>query len=289
MMHRLLRHYGLGLTTAFMLMVAFWLLALVILPDVIMVNYSLRPFLPVADLGGPKDVYTLGNYATFFVSWIHIKVFLLTVLISCIVTALCLILAYPVAYFMAKTISAPAASTLFVLLLVPMLVSELLRAFAWKIILDYKGALNALLGVDVRWLVSYNGVIVGLVYTYILFMVLPVYNAVQSLDSNQIEAARDLGASRWTTHRRIVIPHAKPGIAAGCVMVFMLSAGSILVPNLLESPNSRWFTQVIQQWFFESQDWHTGSAYAFVLLALCLGFVALMLVLFGVRLSQMGK
>src|SRR5580700_4612609 len=129
MMHRLLRHYGLGLTTAFMLMAAFWLLALVILPDVIMVNYSLRPFLPVADLGGPKDVYTLGNYATFFVSWIHIKVFLLTVLISCIVTALCLILAYPVAYFMAKTISAPAASTLFVLLLVPMLVSELLRAF----------------------------------------------------------------------------------------------------------------------------------------------------------------
>ncbi len=222
-------------------------------------------------------------------SWIHIKVFLITVFISCLVTAICLAAAYPVAYFMAKTISARAAAILLTLALVPLLVSELLRTFAWKIILDYKGVLNGLLDLQVRWLSGYNGIEVGLVYTYILFMLLPLYSSIQSLDPHQIEAARDLGASRWRMHRRIVIPHAKPGIAAGCVMVFMLSAGSILVPSLLESPNSRWFTQVIQQWFFESQDWHTGSAYAFLLLMLCLGFVAVMLRLFRVRLADIAR
>jgi spermidine/putrescine transport system permease protein len=288
-MHRLIQRYGKGLTAVLLGVTAFWLLLLVVLPEIIMVNYSLRPFLPVAEIGGPGDGYTLANYATFFVSWIHIKVFLITVFVSCLVTAICLAAAYPVAYFMAKTISAKAAATLFMLALVPLLVSELLRTFAWKIILDYKGVLNSLTGLEVRWLSGYNGIVAGLVYTYILFMLLPLYSAIQSLDSHQIEAARDLGASRWRVHRRIVIPHAKPGIAAGCVMVFMLSAGSILVPNLLESPNSRWFTQVIQQWFFESQDWHTGSAYAFLLLILCLGFVAVMLRLFRVRLADIAR
>ena len=108
--------------------------------------------------------------------------------------------------------------------------------------------------------------IVGLVYTYLLFMLLPIYNSIQSLDSNQIEAAEDLGSPLWRTHWRVVIPHAKPGIASGCVMVFMLSAGSIIVPSLLGSPGTRWFTEIIQQWFFEGQDWNQGSAYAFLLL-----------------------
>jgi spermidine/putrescine transport system permease protein len=153
-MDRLLRHYGPALTALLVGMTAFWLLVLVVLPDVIMVEYSFRPLLPVADIGGPKDAYTLANYATFFLSWLHVRVFLVTVLVSCLVTLLCLAAAYPVAYFMAKTVSDGAAATLFGLLLVPMLVSELLRAFAWKIILDYKGVLNSLLGTEIRWLAS---------------------------------------------------------------------------------------------------------------------------------------
>ena len=89
---------------------------------------------------------------------------------------------------------------------------------------------------------------IGLVYTYVLFMLFPLYNAIQSLDTNQIEAAEDLGAPWWRTHWRVILPHAKPGIASGAVMVFMLSAGSILVPTLLGSTTSRWFTEIIQQW-----------------------------------------
>ena len=117
--------------------------------------------------------------------------------------------------------------------------------------------------------VGLNGVLVGMVYIYILFMLFPLYNAIESLDRNQIEAARDLGAPSWRIHWRIVIPHAKPGIAVGCIMVFMLAASSYVVPALLGSPGTRWFTEIIYQWFFEGQDWPRGSAYAFLLLILC--------------------
>ena len=94
-----------------------------------------------------------------------------------------------------------------------------------------------------------------MVYAFILFMLFPLYNALESLDRNQIDAARDLGAPSWRIHCRIVIPHAKPGIAVGCIMVFVLAAASYTVPALLGSPGTSWFTETIYQWFFEGQDW----------------------------------
>ncbi|MFY8153733.1 MAG: ABC transporter permease, partial [Hyphomicrobiales bacterium] len=214
---------------------------------------------------------------------------------SAIVTALCLLLSYPLAYYIAKVARPSDAPTLFLLLLIPLWVSEILRSFAWFIILTFQGPLNALLvGIGildkpVRWISGFDGVMVGLVYAYVLFMLLPIYTAVQSLDTNQVEAAEDLGASTWRIHWRVVLPHARPGIASGCVMVFMLCAGSLVVPSLLASPGSRWFTEIIQQWFFEGQDWHTGSAYAFLLLLLCTSFVLLMMRLFRVRLADIAK
>ncbi|MDQ0467835.1 ABC transporter permease [Labrys wisconsinensis] len=307
-MTALLRRYGRGLTIAILGLTAFWLLALVVLPYFIMFRYSFRPYLPVDQLGGPNDVYTLGNYATFFSSprtiqlfgWafdipIHVQIFVLTVFYSCVVTVICLVAAYPLAYFLAKMAAPRNAPTLFIVLLIPLWVSEVLRSFAWFIILSFQGPLNtSLIGLGliarpVRWLTGFNGVVVGLVYTYVLFMLFPIYNAIQSLDSNQIEAAQDLGSPTWRTHWRVVIPHSKPGIASGCVMVFMLSAGSILVPTLLASTTSRWFTEIVQQWMFESQDWNTGSAYAFLLLLICVLFVSLMMRLFKVRLADIAK
>ena len=141
----------------------------------------------------------------------------------------------------------------------------------------------------IRWMTGFRSVIIGLVYTYVLFMLFPLYNAIQSLDTNQIEAAEDLGSPWWRTHWRVILPHSKPGIASGAVMVFMLSAGSILVPTLLASTTSRWFTEIIQQWMFESQDWNTGSAYAFLLLLLCTFFVSVVMRLFRVKLSDIAK
>jgi spermidine/putrescine transport system permease protein len=291
----LLNRYGLLLTTVFAVLTGFWILVLVVLPNIYLFEHSFKPYLPVAELGGPKDVYSFNNYLTFFRSPIQISVFFWTVIYSAVVTFICFLIAYPLAYYLSKVSARALVPTIFLLLFIPLWVSEVLRSFAWFIILALKGPLNAsLLGLGiiedpVRWITGFRGVIIGLVYTYVLFMLFPLYNAIQSLDTNQIEAAEDLGAPWWRTHWRVILPHAKPGIASGSVMVFMLSAGSILVPTLLASTNSRWFTEIIQQWMFESQDWNTGSAYAFLLLILCTVFVSVVMRVFRVKLSDIAK
>ena len=131
------------------------------------------------------------------------------------------------------------------ILIISLWVSEVMRGFACFILLTYKGALTVILidiGVlsdGVRWtwfLWGYSGVVVTLVYVYVLFMLFPIYNSMTSLDMNQVEAARDLGSPSWRTHWRVVWPHCKPGIASGSVMVFILAAGSLVVPSYLNSP-----------------------------------------------------
>lgn len=304
----LIRRYGVTITALMCLLVAFWLLMLVIVPNITLFEQSFRPYLPVVDVGGPKDFYSLGNYAKVFDGSIersffgipymipvHVMTFGLTIWYSIVVTVACFALAYPLAFFMAKIASPKSLPTLLLLLFIPLWVSEVLRAFAWWIILAFKGPLNALLlaigaiEAPVRWIVDYDGVVIGLTYTYVLFMLFPIYNAIASLDTNQIEAADDLGAPWWKIHLRIVLPHAKPGIASGCVMVFMLSAGSLLVPSILGSTTSQWFTQTIDQWFKDALDWNTASAYAFILLLLCTIFVSIALKVFKVKLSDIAK
>lgn len=294
-MSDLLNRYGALLTTIFILLTGFWLLMLIVLPNIYLFETSFRPYLPVTEIGGPKDVFSFNNYFTFFNSPIHMNVFLWTVIYSSLVTVICFIIAYPLAYYLSKVAPGNLLPTLFLLLFIPLWVSEVLRSFAWFIILALKGPLNAtLLGLGIldepiRWISGFRGVVIGLVYTYVLFMLFPVFNAIQSLDTNQIEAAEDLGSPWWRTHLRVILPHSKPGIASGAVMVFMLSAGSILVPTLLGSTTSRWFTEIIQQWMFESQDWNTGSAYAFLLLILCTVFVSVVMRVFRVKLSDIAK
>lgn len=308
-MQDLLRRYGPGLSGLIVLLVAFWLVMLVIVPNITLFEQSFRPYLPVVEIGGPRDTYSFNNYAKVFDGNIetsllgftfeipvHVRTFSQTIWYSMVVTVICFALAYPLAYYMAKIVAPKTVPTLLLLLFVPLWVSEVLRAFAWWIILAFKGPLNAiLLGLGliedpIRWTnMGYTGVMVGLVYTYVLFMLFPIYNAISSLDTNQIEAADDLGAPWWKIHWRIVLPHSKPGIASGSVMVFMLSAGSLLVPSILGSTTSQWFTQTIDQWFKDALDWNTASAYAFLLLILCTVFVSIAMKLFRVKLSDIAK
>jgi spermidine/putrescine transport system permease protein len=307
-MQDLIRRYGLGLTGLMCLIVAFWLLILVIIPNITLFESSFRPYLPVTEIGGPRDTYSVNNYLKVFDGMIetsilgmpitvpvHVMTFSLTIWYSVVVTLLCFAFAYPVAYYMAKIANPRSLPTLMLLLFVPLWVSEVLRAFAWWIILAFKGPLNSLLlfigaiEKPVRWITDYDAVMIGLVYTYILFMLFPLYNAISSLDTNQIEAAEDLGAPWWKIHWRIVLPHAKPGVASGAVMVFMLSAGSLLVPSILGSTTSQWFTQTIQQWMNDALDWNTASAYAFLLLFLCTVFVSVVMWIFRVKLSDIAK
>lgn len=294
-MTELIRRHGLPLTFLMAAIVAVWILLLIVLPYLFMIDLSFRPNLLPAEQGGPKDTYSTSNYITLFTSTIHFSIFLRTIWGSALVTLICLAVCYPIAYYLAQLAPASRVPFLLLLLIIPFWINEILRTFAWFVILAYQGPLNGLLRglglIDrpIRWLSGSGGVLVGMVYAFILFMVFPLYNALQTLDRNQVEAARDLGAPAWRIHWRVVIPHAKPGIAVGCIMVFMLAASSYAVPFILGSPGTRWFTEIIYQWFFEGQNWPQGSAYAFLLLLLCMLFILGMMRVFKIGVADIAK
>lgn len=277
-----------------LLTVGSWLIFMILLPQLIMLDFSFRPLLPLRKLGGPEDVYTLKNYIVLFSTPLHRAIFFKTIWSSVIVTSVALAICYPISYYLAKIARGAKFSWLMMGLIVPYWINELLRLFAWQLILADAGILNqVLMGLKIvsdpiNFRAGNGAVIMGMAYAYILFMVFPLYNAIESLDTNQVDAARDLGASWLRIHRRIVIPHAKPGIAVGCIMTFMLAAGSIAAPQLLGSPSSFWFTQIIYT-NFECANWNQGAAYAMVLAVLCLIFIMIMLKIFRVSLKELAK
>ncbi|MEJ1161541.1 ABC transporter permease [Prosthecomicrobium sp. N25] len=246
----------------------------------------------------PDKVYGLQNYTRM--SDVHVAVFLKTIGYAFLVTVLSLMVCYPVAYIAALASTGLRATLLLLALVIPYALNELLRIYAWLMILDYQGVINGVLewfGVtnlaERRWipfLESPVAVFLAMVYAYVLFMVFPIYNTLETLDRNQIEAARDLGASVPRIHARVIVPHAKPGIAVGCIMTFMLSAGSYSVPQIMtRGQGGDWFSQLIYRQFFEANNWNIGAAYAFSLLVACMVFVFLMMALFRVRLKDIAR
>ncbi|WP_436642603.1 ABC transporter permease [Microbaculum sp. FT89] len=246
----------------------------------------------------PQKVYTLSNYSRM--SGLHFRIFVRTIIYAAMVTVLALVVCYPIAFAVARVATPQAAAFLMLGLIIPYAINELLRVYAWLMILDYQGVLNTFLdwiGVTnlaakqwIPFLESPAAVFVAMVYTYILFMVFPIYNTLETLDRNQLEAARDLGAPSWRIHWRVAIPHAKPGIAVGCIMTFMLSAGSYSVPQIMTRGTSGdWFSQTIYRQFFESNNWNVGAAYAFTLLVVCIVFIFLMMLVFRVGVRDIAR
>jgi spermidine/putrescine transport system permease protein len=293
-MHSLFARFGTGLGALIVALVAAWLVSMVLAPNLMMFDFSMRPNLMPAQIGGPDDHYTLENFAALFGDPVHRAIFFKTIWASALVMVTTLTVTYPIAYWMAKVASPRAAALTVAALIIPFWINEVLRTLAWYILLAFAGPLNAVLlwlGIidqPVRWFGDF-GVLAGMVYAYILFMLFPIYNSVSALETAQVEAARNLGASTIHIHRRIVIPHAKAGIATGCVFTFMLAAGSYVAPALLGAPGSRWFTEIIYNWFFEGGNWNRGAAYALVLLALCMLVVLAALKLFRVNLADVAK
>lgn len=290
---------GTVLGIAFVGLVAFWTLFLVTLPYLYMVVESFHPRLPPAKRGGPEDIATIAQYTSFFVNptdgaWntTHMYAFVYTIVVSAAVTFINLCICYPLAYYMAQSGTTQKVRLLMLGLIVPYWVNEILRAFSIRLLLASKGLINqGLMGIGITdapidFLGNNTGMWVGLSYANLLIMIFPLYNAIESLDKNQIEAARDLGAPWWKIHRDVVIPYAKPGIASGCTMVFMLAAGSLAAPLFLGGPRTLWFTSIVYDFFFQAFNWPRGSAYAFILLAACIAFVMFMLRLFKVKLGE---
>ncbi|MBB4101881.1 ABC transporter permease [Allorhizobium borbori] len=293
--------HGLGVALFVGLGVGFWILFLIALPQIAMFDFSLRHNLPPSEIGGAKDVYTLSNYAAFFQSAdgsanvLDMGVLFKTMLAAVFVTIIDVLICYPIAFILAHSARGVAARLMVIGLIVPFWVNEILRAFAFRVIFGATGVLNGIgMGMGlwdspIDFIRADIALYSGLTYAYILLMIFPIYNAVEALDRNQIEAARDMGASWWRVHWRVVLPIAKPGIASGATMVFMLTAGALAAPQILGGPSNLWFTQVIYQWFNEAGDWQRGSAYAAILLLCCMLFVMLVMRVFKVDIGAIGR
>ena len=282
---------GLVLGSILMGAVAFWCIVMIILPQMFMLDYSFRLNLAPHEYGTAKDVLTLENYHyllygssanTDSFNLQDLGVFWRTIVAALFVTAFDLAICYPIAFYMAKVAQGGLSRLLVLSLIVPYWVNEILRAFAFRMDLGLWDQPIDFIRADIA-------LYAGLSYAYILLMIFPIYNAIESLDTNQLEAARDLGSPWWRIHWRVIIPYAKPGITSGCTMVFMLTAGALAAPQILGGPSSLWFTQRVYELFNKAIHWPRGSAYAFVLLVACIIIVLLLMRLFKVRLGEIAR
>lgn len=274
-----------GLFWIFLAPVLVWLFLLIVLPHLDLLILSFRA----------SGEWSLENYRNFFVEPIYWLTFVRTAAYSIITTFLTLILSLPVAFYITKLSRPGVRGFLMVLLLLPFWVSELVRVYGWMILLRESGVLNYFLikiGLThrpVEMLYNDATMIMGLVYTSMLFMVVPLVSVMESLDDSFIEAAYDLGAGPVRIWWDIIIPHCKPGITSGSIVVFMLVLGNYLTPNLMGGKNSLWFTEQIYNQFIASFNWNQGAAFGFLLLILSSLIIWVGLRLTGQRLDEVAS
>jgi spermidine/putrescine transport system permease protein len=264
-----------------------WVGLLVVIPHIDLFLLSIREKI------APRQYATsLANYTDFFGEPVYVMTLVRTVVMSLLATAITLVIGFPVAYYIAKIAQGRARIALFMTCLLPFWVSEIVRVFGWMILLRETGLLSnflqwaGLVQGPVEFLYNDAAVMLGLVYTSMLFVVVPLVSTIDSLDSAIVEAGYDLGGNGFVVLREIVIPHAMPGIVAGSIVVFMLSLGNYLTPTLLGGKSSLWFTSHIYSQFITRFNWELGSAFGFVLLVASSAIVWLALRLSGQSLSS---
>jgi len=267
--------------------VLLWLLLLIVLPHI---DLLIKSFRIENDAG--QMIWSLGNYKTFFIEPIYWLTFVRTAGYSILVTFLTFVVALPVAFFITKVAKVRYTGFLTMLLLLPFWVSEMVRVYGWMILLRESGVINhfllkaGLLHQPIEMLYNDASMVLGLVYTSMLFMVVPLVSVLESLDDSLIEAAYDLGGGIWSILMKIIIPHAAPGIISGSIVVFMLTLGNYLTPNLMGGKNSLWFTEQIYNQFIASFNWNQGSAFGFLLLILSSGVIWAGLKVAGQKLTK---
>ncbi|MEP1539157.1 MAG: ABC transporter permease [Paracoccaceae bacterium] len=260
---------------------ALWLILLIVIPHINLAMLSFQE-----RVGVRQYETSWANYRTFIEEPLYLMTFLRTAVMSVLATMLTLLIGFPVAYYIAKMARGRKKSVLFLMCLVPFWVSELVRTFGWMILLRETGVLSSflqwagLVAGPVEMLYNDVAIMVGLVYTSMLFMVVPLVSTLDSLDDSVIEASYDLGGTTPSILREIVIPHAMPGIVSGCIVVFMLSLGNYLTPIMLGGKESLWFTELVYSQFIVRFNWELGAAFAFLLL-----FLSSVIVWAALRLS----
>lgn len=255
---------------------AFWLGIFFLAPLVLILAYS---FGTSGVYGGLTLGFNPGNYLKVF-DPLYMEITLRTLVIATLNTLLCLALGYPLAYFIALR-GGRWRNALLILVMVPFWTSLLIRAYAWVVILSGNGLANKalqFLGITdgpISLIFTPQAVLMGMVYSYLPFMILPLYATLEKFDVSLKEAANDLGAGRWHTFWRVTFPLSMPGVIAGSILVFIPSAGEFVIPNLLGGSQTVLLGNLIQQQFLNARDWAFGSALAVMLAVLLIGAIML--------------
>jgi len=271
-----------------------WLVAFFLLPFLIVLKISFSqttiaqpPYTPVFDIAagweGLKAFFaalSAENYATLFSDSLYLWSYLKSLQVAAVSTAILLLVAYPVAYALAR---APRRwqGVLVLLVVLPFWTSFLIRVYAWINILQHDGLLNRALMIlriidaPISWLATDNAVYLGIVYSYFPFMVLPLYAALEKLDTSLLEAAADLGAHPLSAFATVTLPLSLPGVVAGCLLVFIPAVGEFVIPDLLGGTGTLMIGKVLWDEFFTNADWPLASAVAICLLVLLVWPIAL--------------
>jgi putrescine transport system permease protein len=256
-----------------------WLFVFFLAPFAIIFKISLAdpilalpPYSPSFDSDG-NSAMSLNNYAFLLSDKLYAITYLRSVAMAFVTTVLCLLVGFPMAYGIARA-SAATRSLLLLLIVLPFWISFLLRVYAWMGLLNNHGIINSLLlwlgVIDQPLQIMYTdfATAIGLVYSYLPFMILPLYASLERMDLDLVDAAQDLGATRSRAFWDITWPLARPGTIAGCLLVFIPAMGEYVIPYLLGGPDSLYIGRVLFDEFYSNRDWPLASAVAIILLML---------------------
>lgn len=227
--------------------------------------------------GGMIFEFTLNNYFMLF-DVVYIKVFLKSFLIALIVTFICILVAYPFSLSL-KNKSDWIQKIGMMLVIIPFLTNSLIRTYGWIVLLRKEGVINSLLkslGLikeSISFMYNDLGIIVGLVYTLLPFMILPIYNSVIKVDNSVIEASRDLGASKLRTFFKVILPLTLPGVFSGSLMVFIPAIGYFFIADILGGGKTMIIGNLIKNQFLTARNWPFGAAISIFLLVVTFGLV----------------
>ena len=222
----------------------------------------------------------LDNYINLVRDSLYVQTYLSSLMFAAATTVICLLLAYPFAYFLARS-PADKRPALLMLVMLPFWTSFLLRVYAWKMLLADAGVLNNLamaagwISEPVKMMNTPFSMVLGMVYTYLPFMIMPLYANLVKMDLRLLEAALDLGATPWQAFWRITVPLSRSGIVAGCMLVFIPCVGEFVIPELLGGPQTLMIGRVLWDEFFSNNDWPMAAPVAVVMVLLIIVPVAL--------------
>lgn len=252
-----------------------WIILFIVFPSVLVLLYSLT-------MNNANDLvtinFTLSNYYKFF-DPIYINILWDSILLAAISTVICLLLGYPAALIISNT-ALSKRNTLLFLCILPMWMNMLLRTYAWMTILSNNGILNnlfKLLGLPEFEMLYTNGAtVMGMVYNFLPFMILPIYTAISKLDKGLLEAADDLGADKKTILTKVIIPLSMPGVISGIIMVFMPAVSTFIIPQLLGGNKNMMIGNLIEKLFILNGDWNFGSAISIIMMIIILISMSIM-------------